>query len=96
MGDKIAIIGEHLAGVNKIYFNDQKVKLNPNFVTDNAIILTIPSGIPDEKQDLIKLYTANDSCYYTFETKVPVPTINSMTCEYIKEGILPIFKGFIL
>ncbi|KAA6300683.1 MAG: hypothetical protein EZS26_003171 [Candidatus Ordinivivax streblomastigis] len=93
LGDKIAIIGEHLAGVNKIYFNDQKVKLNPNFVTDNAIILTIPSGIPDEKQDLIKLYTANDSCYYTFETKVPVPTINSMTCEYIKEGDITYIQG---
>jgi hypothetical protein len=93
LGEKIAIIGEHLAGVNKIYFNDQKVKLNPNFVTDHAIILTIPSGIPGEKQDLIKLYTANDSCYYTFETKVPAPTVNSMTFEYVNVGDIAYIQG---
>jgi hypothetical protein len=93
LGDKIAIIGEHLSGVNKVYFNDQKVKLNPNFVTDNAIILNIPSGIPGEKQDLIKLYTNNDSCYYTFETLVPAPSVNSMTCEYVLDGDIAYIQG---
>jgi hypothetical protein len=93
LGDKVALIGEHLAGVNKIYFNDQKVKLNPNFITDNAIILNIPSGIPGEKQDLIKLYTDNDSCYYTFETLVPAPAPNSMTCEYVEAGDIAYIQG---
>ena len=93
LGDRIAIIGEHLGGVNAIYFNDQKVKLNPNFVTDNAIIVSIPSGIPGEKQDLIKLYTNNDSCYYSFETKVPVPSVKSMTCEYVAEGDIAYIQG---
>ncbi len=93
LGTQIAIIGENLSKVNKIYFNDQKAKLNPNFVTDNAIIVNIPSGIPSEKQDLIKLYTNNDSCYYTFETKVPAPAPKSMTCEYVDDGNIAYIQG---
>lgn len=93
LGTQIAIIGENLSKVNKIYFNDQKAKLNPNFVTDNTIIVNIPSGIPGEKQDLIKLYTNNDSCYYTFETKVPTPIAKTMTCEYVKDGDIAQIQG---
>ncbi len=93
LGDRIAIIGENLGAVRAIYFNDQKAKLNPSFVTDNAIIVSIPSGIPSEKQDLIKLYTKSDSCYYTFETKVPVPSVKSMTCEYVAEGDIAYIQG---
>lgn len=93
LGDRVAIIGEQLAGVTEIYFNDQKVKLNPNFVTENAIILDIPSGIPGVKQDLIKLYTSTDSCYYTFETLVPTPTVSSMNCEFVPDGDLAYIHG---
>ena len=93
LGERIAIIGENLGSVNAIYFNDQKAKLNPNFVTGNAIIVTIPSVIPGEKQDLIKLYTGKDSCYYEFETKVPVPNVKSMTCEYVPDGGIAYIQG---
>jgi hypothetical protein len=93
LGAQIAIIGENLSGVNAIYFNDQKAKLNPNYVTNNAIIVTIPSGIPAEKEDLIKLYTKGDSCYYAFETLVPAPTVNTMTCEYVDEGDIAYIQG---
>ena len=93
LGDRVAIIGEQLAGVTEIYFNDQKVKLNPNFVTENAIILDIPSGIPGVKQDLIKLYTSTDSCYYSFETLVPKPTVSSMDCEFVTDGDVAYIHG---
>lgn len=93
LGSQIAIIGENLSGVNAIYFNDQKAKLNPNYVTNNAIIVTIPSGIPAEKEDLIRLYTKNDSCYYTFETLVPAPTAQTMTCEYVEDGDIAYIQG---
>lgn len=93
LGDKIAIIGENLSRVNKIYFNDQVAKLNPNFVTNNTIIVNIPSGIPGEKQDLIKLYTDNDSLYYTFETLVPAPSPRTMTFEYVKDGDIANIQG---
>jgi hypothetical protein len=93
LGERIAIIGENLSNVRSIYFNDQKAKLNPNFVTENNIIVNIPSGIPGVKQDLIKLYTAYDSCYYTFETVVPSPDVRSMTCEYVEDGDIAHIQG---
>lgn len=93
LGAKITIIGEDLAGVNKIYFNDQQASLNPNYVTDNAIIVSIPSSIPGIKENLIKLYTNSDSCYYTFETEVPIPVVNSMICEYVKAGDVAHIEG---
>lgn len=93
LGAQIAIIGENLGGVSKIYFNDQVAKLNPNMVTSNTIIVSIPSGIPSEKQDLIKLFTKNDSCYYTFETLVPAPSVNTMTCEYVSDGDIAYIQG---
>lgn len=93
LGDRIAIIGENLAGVQSVYFNDQKAKLNPNFVTENSIIVNIPTGIPGVKQDLIKLYTSVDSCLHSFETIVPAPAIKSMTCEYINDGDIANIQG---
>jgi len=93
LGAKIAIIGKSLGSVTKIYFNDQKASLNPNLVMDNAIIVSIPSSIPGIKEDLIRLYTNNDSCYYSFETEVPVPTVKSMTCEYVKAGDVAHIEG---
>ncbi len=86
LGSQIAIIGEDLAGVNKIYFNDQQAKLNPTYVTDNAIIVTIPDDIPLVKDDYLKLYTSEDSCYYSFESLVPAPSVESMTLEYVYPG----------
>ena len=94
LGDRIAIIGENLGGVTEIYFNDQKAKLNPNFVTDNAIIVSIPSTIPGEKQDIITLKTSATSVDYDFETLVPVPLVSSMTCEYVSDGDIAYIQGY--
>ncbi|MEG1904564.1 MAG: glycan-binding surface protein [Bacteroidales bacterium] len=93
LGAKIAIIGENMGSVNKIMFNDRKAKLNPSFVTNNAIIVDIPNEIPGLKEDLIRLYTNNDSCEFTFETKVPVPAATAMTCEYVKAGDMAQIQG---
>ncbi|MBL4561868.1 MAG: hypothetical protein JKX79_12885 [Labilibaculum sp.] len=93
LGSKITIIGEGLAGVNKVYFNDQEASLNPNLVTNNAIVVLIPNTIPKIKEDLIKLYTNNDSCYYIFETVVPTPSVSSMACEYLEAGDLAHIEG---
>lgn len=93
LGAKIALIGESLGNVNKIYFNDQKASLNPNMITDNAIIVSIPTGIPNLKEDLIRLYTNTDSCLYTFETQVPGPSLSSMDCEYVGAGEVAVIRG---
>ncbi|MDR1119735.1 MAG: glycan-binding surface protein [Dysgonamonadaceae bacterium] len=93
LGARLAIIGKGLAGVNKILFNDVPAVLNPAYITDNSIIVSIPSAIPGVKQNLIKLYTATDSCYYDFEVKVPAPTVNSMSFEWTVAGDVTEING---
>lgn len=93
LGSQVAIIGDQLAGVNAIYFNDQKAILNPEYVTNKSIIVTVPNGIPSVKEDIIKLCTKKDTIIYNFETKVPSPTVNSMDCEYVGDGKTAIING---
>jgi hypothetical protein len=93
LGNKIALIGENLASVREIYFNDQKAKLNPTYVTQNAIIVDVPQGIPTLKEDKIYLITSHDTIPYVFETKVPAPAVNSMDFEYAAEGDIAYIHG---
>ena len=79
LGNKVAIIGNNLGSVNKIYFNDVPAILTPVYVTDNAIIVEVPTDLPADKQDLIWLHSSNGaSCSYPFVTVVPGPTVKSM------------------
>ncbi|MDR2824584.1 MAG: glycan-binding surface protein [Prevotellaceae bacterium] len=93
LGNKIALIGDNLASVREIYFNDQKAKLNPTYVTQNAIIVDVPQGIPSLKEDRIYLITSHDTVIYNFETKVPAPAVNSMDFEYVAEGDIAYIHG---
>ena len=58
MGSTIAVIGEGLAGVNRIAFNDQVSKLNPTLVTPTSIIVTVPSTMPEEVTNKMYLSTS--------------------------------------
>ncbi|MDR0763545.1 MAG: hypothetical protein LBF01_03505, partial [Bacteroidales bacterium] len=93
LGARLAIIGKKLAGVNKIVFNDVQAALNPAYVTETSIIVTVPSTIPSIKENLIKLYTSTDSLVYPFEVKVPAPTVTSMDCEWLNESDIAYING---
>jgi len=93
LGARLAIIGKGLAGVDRILFNDVPAVLNPAYVTETSIIVSIPSTIPGVKEDLLKLYTSEDSCIFNFEVKVPSPAINSMKCEWLTPGNTAYISG---
>jgi hypothetical protein len=93
LGARLAIIGNGLGGVNKIFFNDVPAILNPALVTNSSIIVNIPTTIPGIKENLVKLYTSNDSCYFEFEVKVPAPTVNSMSFEWTAIGDVTDING---
>jgi hypothetical protein len=86
LGARLAIIGTGLAGVNKVMFNDVQAILNPAYVTENSIIVSIPTAIPGIKEDKIRLYTSEALCEYAFEVKVPAPAVAAMDCEWKAEG----------
>lgn len=94
LGATIAVIGDHLANVKEIWFNDQVAKLNPVYVTENAIVVNIPNNIPEEKTDKMRLITKNGiETIFDFAVDVPAPILNSLRCEYVADGEIAIING---
>jgi len=87
MGSTIAIIGEGFSGVNEIWFNDQKAKLNPCYITDNSIVVTVPGSMPGEVTNIMTLKTKKGKeCEYTFAVVIPSPVVSSISCEWATDG----------
>jgi len=87
MDNSICIVGENLRSIVKMFFNDQEAKLIPSFITDNTMIVTVPSQIPNEVFDKIFMINeSNDTTTYDFKVLVPGPTINNMSNEWAKGG----------
>lgn len=87
MGETIAIIGEGLAGVVSAEFNDQKAKLNPVYITNTSIIVTIPGTMPGEVTNKLVLTTSSGkSVTHDFAVVIPSPKISSILCEWATEG----------
>jgi len=94
LGNRIAIIGENMAGVNKIKFNDQTAVLNPTYITDKSIIVDVPTTIPDSVSNTITLITDDGlSTVYSFKTLVPAPKLEKMDCEYVPDGGIAVING---
>jgi hypothetical protein len=86
-GQMIAIIGSNLQSTREIWFNDQKANLVPTFVTSNSILVRIPSTIPGEVTNNIKLVFANgNTLVYDFSVDIGKPFIDHVRSEYVNEG----------
>ena len=53
LGNLIAIVGDNLGGTTKIMFNDQEAEVNPNYVTDKSILVTVPPDAACANADLM-------------------------------------------
>lgn len=93
-GNLIAIIGENLGGAKSMWFNDQKASLNPTYVTNKSILVHIPTPIPVEITNKLKIYFANgDSLLYDFQVQISKPVVNNMVCEFVNEGDVATIRG---
>ena len=89
LGAVIAIVGNHLGNVTQIYFNNQTASLNPTYITDHTILVSVPTGIPatDSITNTIRLITRTGlSTTYDFVTEVPTPVLTSINNEYAQIG----------
>ena len=87
MGSVVAIIGENLSGVNEIWFNDREASLNPVFITNTSIVVTVPGVMPGEVNDLITLKTkAGKSCTYPFSVIIPSPVVTTIDNDWAPAG----------
>lgn len=94
MGSNIAIVGKNLTSVTEIWFNDQQAILNTSLMTDKAIIIGVPSTIPEKVTN--KMYLLNkdkDTVAFNFQVDVPAPLVSSMKCEYVDNGDIAIIRG---
>lgn len=94
MEQNICLIGENLRSIQEIYFNDQQVTLNQNFITDKTLILNIPKNIPETVTNKMYMITAKkDTVKYDFRVLVPAPAVRSMKCEYVLAGEVAVIRG---
>jgi len=94
MGSTVCLVGNNLRSIHELYFNDQKAILNTSYITDHTLIVNVPGNIPVEVTDKIYMVAwSGDTISYDFKTKVPAPTVSSISCEYAPEGSEAILYG---
>ena len=87
MDEILCIVGTNLRSVHDIYFNDQKAILNPSYITDNTLVVSVPNTQASEVTDKIYLYNKEGSFVdYSFKVLPPVPKVLSMSNEWAAEG----------
>ena len=94
MGDMIAIVGENLGNTEEVWFNDQQALVYSTFITDNTIIVSVPSSVPEEVTDKLRLVFRDGSeLLYNFRINIPAPVISSVKCEYVPDGDTLVLYG---
>ena len=92
-GSLIAIIGNNLSKVQKVFINDQEVYFNPTMNTDHSVIVTIPSeddgfeltAFNSELKDEIRVETTHGTAVYSFKITAPYPSISRVQGTYPRE-----------
>ena len=90
----ICLVGSNLTSIKQMYFNDKKAILNTSFITENTLIVQVPSEIPDLVTDKIYMYTSDgQKIEYDFHIVIPAPNVASMSCEYALPGSIATIYG---
>lgn len=93
-GRLIAIMGENLQNAVEIWFNDQQASLNPTYITSTSIIVNVPSPIPLDINNKMKLVFSNGYVlYHDFEVQISEPVLNNMKSEFVNEGDIALIRG---
>ena len=94
MGSLIAIVGEDLGHTVELWFNDQEASLTPTYVTDETIIVNVPSSVPGEVTNQMRFVFSNgEEMTHEFFVNVPKPEVTGIKCEYVEEGDVAVLYG---
>lgn len=94
LGALIAIIGDNLGDTRELWFNDQKALLNPSYVTDKSIIVNVPTTVPTEVTDELRMVFSDGSeLKYPFKINVPAPIITEIKSEFVPDGGIAVIHG---
>ena len=93
-GAMIAIIGQNLQDARELWVNDQQAALTPTLITNTSIITRVPSRIPEEITNKMKIVFANgDSLIHDFTVDISEPVISYMQSEYVNTGDVATIVG---
>ena len=93
-GKMIAIMGENLQDARELWINDRKAPLIPTFITNTTIITKVPSLIPSEITNVMKIVFANgDVLLHDFIVDIGEPVISRMVSEYVNSGEVATIRG---
>ncbi|MGV3539599.1 MAG: glycan-binding surface protein [Rufibacter sp.] len=93
-GASIAIIGQNLGNARQIWFNDQPASLSPTYITNTSIITRVPSEIPTEVNNKMRIVFANgEELLYDFTVDISEPRIDNMMSEYVNTGDVAVIVG---
>ena len=86
-GTNIILMGRNLGSTYEIYINDQKVPFQGTYVTDNNILLTVPSeikltGTDPQLKDEIRVVTREGVAVYPFHINAEACTISAMEADF--------------
>lgn len=93
VGTLVRIDGTGFASAKAIYVNGIEISINPNYITNNHIILTIPSDLPygndvDEiERNVLRIVTKTDEYSFPFVILGPAPVINDVSHSLPQEGL---------
>jgi hypothetical protein len=93
-GQMVVFVGQNLGGVRQLWVNDQRAQLNPSFITDNMIITRVPSDIPLEISNKVKLiFGGGKELLYDFAVDISAPSIDRMKSEFVNTGDVATIYG---
>jgi hypothetical protein len=84
LGQLIRLEGKGFFGVKEIYINGESAYINPTLMSDNSLIIRIPSdaptvSAPEEVKNTIVLKKASLTYNYNFEIKAAAPSITRVS-----------------
>lgn len=93
-GQLIAIVGENLQDAVEIWFNDQKARLTPTYITNTSILVSVPNPIPKEITNKLKIFFKDGFILvHDFQVQISKPYISGMLCEFVNDGDVAQIKG---
>jgi len=93
-GQLIAIVGDNLQEAVQIWFNDQRSRLTPTYISKNSILVSVPSQIPLTVNNKLKIIFKNGyELLHDFQVQISKPVLSSMNSEFVNDGDLATFNG---
>ena len=65
----LVINGENIGGIKSVFFNGYSATINPNYSTDNNLIITIPGEVPSDStvDNKIRIVTSHGEATFNFK-----------------------------